>query len=57
MIPCTSADIQILQRSLVAFTIRIAHGRSVLRFIYAIVAYLSHSLGTDPFGLEILDRW
>ena len=34
LIPCTCADIQVLQRALVAL-IRIAHGRRILRFIYA----------------------
>ena len=56
LIPCTCADIQVLQRALVAL-IRIAHGRRILRFIYAIVAHLRYSLGTpspDPFGLEII---
>ena len=56
LIPCTCADIQILQRALVAL-IRIAHGRTILRFIYAMLAYLRYSPGTsgpDPFGLEII---
>ena len=34
LIPCTCADIQVLQRALVPL-IRIAHGRRILRFIYA----------------------
>ena len=45
LIPCTCADIQIRQRALVAL-IRIAHGRRILRFIYAMLAFLRHSPGT-----------
>ena len=59
LIPCTCADIQVLQRALVAL-IRIAHGRRILdnpEVYIRDVAYLRYSLGTpspDPFGLEII---